>query len=708
MKRVLLFAGTTEGRKIAEYCEEHGIEALVCVATEYGESLLPKSQRIQVLAGRADEEDMRHLMAGEAFELAVDATHPHAVQVTENIRAACRRAALPYVRLLRAGNAAAGDWDVQRVVSAADAGEAARYLSERPGKVFLATGSKELEAFASMDGFRDRVYARILPLPDMIQKAARLGLSGSHIIAMQGPFSQEMNEAMFRQTEARYLVTKESGREGGFAEKMEAAMACGMTAVVIKRPVKEEGKTFEEIVDILRFHYPDCGKAALTCVPSHESSGPDVTGIFMDSSETSSDVGDDSSLEITLVGIGMGNMETVTKEAEEKICAAQLVMGAKRMIRHPLCLGKDTHEAYTPRAVGDYIRKHPEYHRIVVLFSGDSGFFSGAAGEKAVWNAVGGKKCRIETLPGISSLSCLAARWGMGWQDSVILSAHGRDCAPAAAVSRFPKTFFLLDGERNLAWLCRRLEEYGLGEAEVFAGRDLGSRREQLMRGTPGEVSRQLIHGKQAELECAFVCRPLTDDEGNGGLEDEKFLRADGIPMTKREARSVSMARLQVGDDSVIYDIGAGTGAMTAEIARTAWRGTVYAIEKKEEAVHLLEENCRRLHMDQVTVIHGTAPQALEGLPAPTHAFIGGSGGNIRDIIKALLKKNPSVRIVVNAIALETVAKMSEILESGMFAHEDVVQLTTARVHKAGPYHLMKGENPIYVYTLQGGLVIWQ
>ena len=189
MKRVLLFAGTTEGRKIAEYCEEHGIEALVCVATEYGESLLPKSQRIQVLAGRADEEDMRHLMAGEAFELAVDATHPHAVQVTENIRAACRRAALPYVRLLRAGNAAAGDWDVQRVVSAADAGEAARYLSERPGKVFLATGSKELEAFASMDGFRDRVYARILPLPDMIQKAARLGLSGSHIIAMQCPES---------------------------------------------------------------------------------------------------------------------------------------------------------------------------------------------------------------------------------------------------------------------------------------------------------------------------------------------------------------------------------------------------------------------------------------------------------------------------------------------------------------------------------------
>lgn len=138
------------------------------------------------------------------------------------------------------------------------------------------------------------------------------------------------------------------------------------------------------------------------------------------------------------------------------------------------------------------------------------------------------------------------------------------------------------------------------------------------------------------------------------------------------------------------------------EMALQAADGRVCAVERKEAAVALLRENARRFGVeDRVTVVSGSAPEACADLPAPTHAFIGGSSGNMREIIALLLEKNPNVRIVATAITLESVGELTACMKAFPFTETEAVSLTVARDKKAGPYHLMTGQNPIYIFTMQ-------
>lgn len=693
MKRILLFAGTTEGRQVAEFCAEHGISVLACVATEYGEHLLPESGQVEVHRGRMDENAMLAMMEKESFSVAVDATHPYAVCVTENIKAACQKTGLSYVRLLRSESG--GAWrEASSVVYRNTVQEAAAFLEGTKGPVFLTTGSKELEAFASMEDFAERVYARILPIPTMIQHAMDLGLPGSHIIGMQGPFSREMNEAMFRQAGAVYLVTKESGRTGGFSEKMEAAVSLGMTAVVIGRPAHETGVSLEE-----------AEKLVLSLKESEEetrlAAGAERRLCTEKAAETEEGNRPDGCRRIVLAGIGMGDEASLTKDAEAAIRRADLIIGAGRMTAHPVCEGKETVTAYLPDEVCAVIERQPDKRQIAVLLSGDTGFFSGAGQLKDGLKSLCEAGYELEILPGISSMAYLAARAGIAWQDVYAVSAHGRLCAPAGIVCRKKKTYFLLDKRQNLGWLCSRLAEYGLGQVRVIAGLDLGAREERVLTGTADEVQKAWRRQQTAKLECALVLNPGAREEEILHLRDEEYLRKERIPMTKDAIRALSAAKMKLHKDSVIYDIGAGTGGMTMELAMAAWQGQVYAIEKKEEAANLLKENCLRFHTDQVHVIQASAPKAMEDLPAPTHVFIGGSSGNLEEIVACALQKNPKVRLMIHAVTLETMAQVVQVMKTHTFLTEEVVQVSAAQSQKAGPYHLMKGQNPIFLVTLQ-------
>lgn len=170
--------------------------------------------------------------------------------------------------------------------------------------------------------------------------------------------------------------------------------------------------------------------------------------------------------------------------------------------------------------------------------------------------------------------------------------------------------------------------------------------------------------------------------------------------MTKEEVRSIALSKLALTRQAVVYDIGAGTGSIGIECALAAPEGMVYAIEKKEEAQKLLLENQRRLRAFNLKPIAGSAPEALQKLPAPTHAFIGGSSGSMDAIITLLLEKNPKVRIVISAIALETVSEVMRILQKSRFAQQEVVQVSVARAKALGSYHMMMGQNPVYLFTL--------
>lgn len=251
MYKALLFAGTSEGQEVAALCAELGISACVFTATEYGASLIPERPGITVRDGRLQEEEMEEVFRREAAENAVviDATHPYADIVTGNIRKACEASGLSYVRVLRKstyGQQAGGD------VQVGSPAEAAEYLSGTEGNVLLTTGSKELRHFTAVPGFEERIYARILPLADNVAASQALGFPPSHLICMQGPFSLEMNIALIHYADARYLVTKDTGKAGGFGEKLEAARACGCTLVIIGRPLEEDGISVAECGEMLR------------------------------------------------------------------------------------------------------------------------------------------------------------------------------------------------------------------------------------------------------------------------------------------------------------------------------------------------------------------------------------------------------------------------------------------------------------------------
>ncbi len=163
------------------------------------------------------------------------------------------------------------------------------------------------------------------------------------------------------------------------------------------------------------------------------------------------------------------------------------------------------------------------------------------------------------------------------------------------------------------------------------------------------------------------------------------------------------LSKLRLTEKAVAWDVGAGTGSVCVEMALQARKGHVYAIERKDEAVPVLEENRRRFGADNLTIVPGLAPEACGDLPAPTHAFIGGSAGNMWEILALLLEKNPGIRIVATAITLESLAELSECIKRFPFAETEVISMTVAKSKKAGPYNLMTGQNPIYIFTMQGG-----
>jgi precorrin-2 dehydrogenase/sirohydrochlorin ferrochelatase/precorrin-6A/cobalt-precorrin-6A reductase len=254
----MVFAGATEGRQFAAELRRTVREALVMTvyaATEYGGELLreellrtPSGEDscVEIRTGRLNAEEMRAEMLRQRPDFVVDCTHPHARAVTENIIAACEAARCRYLRLRREGDE--GEHSGAVYVDAIT--EAAEFLKSRPGVILATTGSKEAEALAGEE-LRDRVFLRILPLEEGIRKCRGLGFKVKNLICMQGPFSEALNRAMLRQIGASWLLTKESGDNGGFAEKLSAAALENVAAVVVRRPREEGGYALDELLGII-------------------------------------------------------------------------------------------------------------------------------------------------------------------------------------------------------------------------------------------------------------------------------------------------------------------------------------------------------------------------------------------------------------------------------------------------------------------------
>lgn len=556
MCKIWIFGGTTEGRLLAEYCSREKIEAWVSVASEYGEELLQEelmesgnagnpdlnhntclakkslknvqaSSVIKVLRGRMDRYQMEEFIRNQGIHLVIDATHPHARLVSEEIKEACGRTGVRLERCLRAEGEQnkARDW-----VEVDSIQEAVSFLSSVSGVIFATTGSKELEALCQIPDYQKRVYARVLPTSNVLKKCEKLGITGSHLIAMQGPFSTEMNTLFLRQTKAEWLLTKDSGRAGGFQEKVEAARENGTRVVVIRRP-EEDGISLEEAMEVLK----------------------------------KADEGNVGELKthLILAGIGMGQPSQMTgevlraiRESDALIGAGRMLESAERALQNDLLISKEgkaenrqesaaavekerkCYKAYLPDDVIQIVSKHPEWKQAVILYSGDTGFFSGASRMAERLREAG---YPFTVYPGTSCVSYLAARLGTHWEDAAIYSAHGRELSVDRVMKRLcdpeepaKRAFILMGGKNGAGQFCERLTQAGYGNVQVTVGENLSYPEEQIRSGTAEGMK------KLEFADLSLMLLEVTDEIKNVKQlkrfeqEDKRLLPADSVGVFPR------------------------------------------------------------------------------------------------------------------------------------------------------------------------------
>ena len=649
MEKVIVFAGTTEGYELCRFLSEHQISVYACAATEYGGKALTETPYLHIHTGRLSREEMEAFFLKEAPNFVLDATHPYAAEVTDNIKSACEKTGFFYQRVLREQGRQA-----EKAVYVESTEAAAEFLNTTEGNVLLTTGSKELKKFLGVKDYKERLYARVLSLPSVMEECSAAGFEGKHLIGMQGPFSRELNEAMLRQFHCRYLVTKDSGKAGGFQEKIDAAFSCGAIPVIIGRPLKEEGLSLVECKKWLS------QKFGFSLKP-----------------------------QITLLGIGMGSRDTLTIEGEKALEKAELLIGARRIADSVKMPHHTVIYEYDSEKILKCIEENSQYEHIVIALSGDVGFYSGA--KKLLHNL--GEDTRV--ICGISSVVYFMAKAGLSWDDAKIVSAHGRNCNLVSLICHSKKVFSILGTKDGISSLAGRLVSYGMGDVLLYVGENLSYENEKIFV----KPAKELVsyEGDALCVVCAYN-ENASELMSTHGIKDECFIRGKA-PMTKEEVRTVSLMKLGLSEDSVCYDVGAGTGSVAVEMALRAHQGKVYAIEKKEDALALILENKKKFAADNLEIVGGCAPEAMEELPVPTHAFIGGSSGNLKDIIRLLLNKNPEVKIVINCITLETVGEAMEVIREFDFQERDIVQMSVSRSKEVGRYHMMMGENPIYIFT---------
>lgn len=505
MDRIWIIGGTTEGRLLAEFCEKEQIPAVVSVVSGYGEQLLPEGHYIQCETRSMDETEMELFLLEEKIGLVVDAAHPFAPDVHRNIREACSRMGREYLRCVREKETP----EDARVIFVRSIEEAVSFLAGTEGNILVTTGSHSLGLFRRIPGWKERVYARILPSSGVLRSCEEMGFAGKNLIAMQGPFSREMNGAILREVQASWMVTKESGKTGGYPEKAAAAADMGAGLIVIRRP-EETGLSLEDVKAQLK-------KRGLRGCSSVRKSG---------GGEAAFGEGD---WNITLAGIGPGSPEEMTPEVRQAVLSADVLIGAERMLeaaemvifgnRMPEKTAKPAeHEKTVPLEIREYrpepilrfLLEQGRGKQVVLLYSGDTEFYSGAGrmAEVLMENRI---PCRI--LRGESSASYFLKKLGIAPEASAFASVHegAADMRTMLEAAENMEYLTVLTGRTvGVREFLGELVRAGLGDCPVHVGERLSYPEEKISCGT----ARELAEGTYDTL--SVVCAAL---HGRGGQE---------------------------------------------------------------------------------------------------------------------------------------------------------------------------------------------
>ncbi len=677
MKRIVIFSGTTEGRILSELLTKEKIAHTVCVASEYGKDMMEENPYAAIHVGRMDEDEMTGFLADQdnpAETIVVDATHPYATEVTSNIKKATEFLNIRYMRVKRHS-----EDESPTGFHYIEIAECAEAIDKTEGNILLTTGSKELTEYCKVvsEDTRKRTYVRVLPTAESLKICEDAGIVQDHIIAMHGPFGKELNEAIIRQYSIKHLITKDSGVAGGFKEKKDAADACETSLHIIDRPTEEEGMEINEVYTIL--------------------TGKDMPSYVAEMQSPIKESGDETPTpEVCyVIGAGMGADFCLTMEGKKALDSSDAVFGAERLLKNISCPQK--YVMYLAKDIIPVIEAE-KVRRPVILFSGDTGFYSGAKAtirELKKWKP----DLDIRVIPGISCVSYLASKLHESYDRTMLYSIHGkkteRDMYGLLDQVKFNgKVFVLLSGSKDISVIAHKMIRFGI-DGSITAGANLSCENEEIKEMTLDEAAR---YGNDGIVTALIVNnnpakRPLINVK-----KDADFDRTD-VPMTKECIRHESIIRLGLREGDTFIDIGGGTGSVAIEAASLHPSLNVFTIEKKHVAAELIERNVTKNRLCNVTVIEGKAEDELPKLPTPDCVFIGGSGGQMKKIVEVLREKRQGIRYVISAVSLETIEEVRGIIRQYEPQDEEAVMIQVSDVEKVGTHHMLKGQNPVWIFS---------
>ena len=690
---ILVFCGTADGSLFVRLAAGAGYSVTASVASDYGEhdlnSIIGDLPNVEILSGRMNTRQMQELITKRGYSAVVDATHPYAVEVTRNINFAAECCEVAYYRLLRQKT----DFSLREdedIIIVSSVEEAVKLVASMEGRIFLTTGSNSVEQFANAMENAGRnlgnLFIRVLPSVESIEKCRNAGIPFDRIIAMQGPFSKELNESMFRFCGCNVLVTKDGGAPAGMEEKLSAAKECAMKVIVIARPEEsvapEKSFSLEELAKELGI------KPVRSCL---------------------------------LVSAGMGQDGGFTKEALEAIKNATVLISSQRLIEQcPPVEGQTRLVAIKPEEIVSNLELNLSYvSRPVVLFSGDSGFYSGCAGLLPVLKERGWD---YSIQSGVSTPSALAAKLAKPWQDWKLVSAHGRKIDAALELMRAEsgKCFYLCGGELEPEDIVRTICRRGAGEALVVIAENLSLKDERITCDTAAALNTDIIAENfsclKGNLKSVFVDASKLKKalpQNVSGLEDSFFIRGfydeeekTPVPMTKQIVRSAILAKLGLNKDDIFFDIGSGTGTVAVEAAVMA-KCSVYAIEREANACRLIARNRANAAAWSIELVCGTAPAVFEQNAIlagviPTAAFVGGSSGNLTEILSALLKRNSAMKILVAAVTLETLYA-ARLAAENLGLESEITQIALSPSKALGKLTTFMPQIPVFLISLKKG-----
>ncbi len=403
---------------------------------------------------------------------------------------------------------------------------------------------------------------------------------------------------------------------------------------------------------------------------------------------------------ITLIGIGDDGCGGLSSRAVGAVAAAQVLAGGER------------HLAFFPQYRGtrivfkdgiaqalERIAEAADEHNVCILASGDPMFFGVGA---LVIKRLGAE--HVAVIPHPSSMQWAFARAGLKWDDAAFISLHGRSREGfLTRIRTCGKVGVLTDPENSPARLAALMLERGESGWQAWVCENLAGPDERVRMFSVEELSSCTNIGPLNVLILARTDRSWKAPPAIPFLHEDEFAKRmpkKGL-ITKREVRLLSLAAMRIRPDSVVWDIGAGSGSISIEAAMLAPLGRVYAVEVDPEGVEICHENLRAHAIDNVRVIAGRAPEALSDLETPDVVFVGGSKGSMDDIVDVALERlRPGGRLVVNAITLENSGEVYSALRK----HEIVPEVTLLQISRAVPlarYLRFEALSPIQIFTAE-------